>query len=163
MTPNQFKIKVETSSYKNETLLTDNRYLCELGKNVGEVKAARWDTNYYLGSLYAEIHTASVNHPLQGSGSVTLPDGVWDVIDNQLKGKIGNRDSEVIQNIVIAYLMERDYLMKPKEKSASIDQVAGELDIHDAMITLLVELLERKGILKQEEWKQNIKKQVALK
>ena len=40
---------------------------------------------------------------------------------------------------------------------------AGELDIHDAMITSLVEVLERKGILKQEEWEQNIKKQVALK
>ncbi len=94
---------------------------------------------------------------------VTLPDGVWEVIDKQLKGKVGNGDSEVIRNIVIAYLMERDYLMKPKEKSASIDQVAGELDVHDAMITSLVELLERKGILKQEEWEANIKKQVELK
>jgi metal-responsive CopG/Arc/MetJ family transcriptional regulator len=94
---------------------------------------------------------------------VTLPDGVWEVIDNQLKGKIGNGDSEVIRNIVIAYLMERDYLTKPKEKSGSIDQIAGEIDIHDAMITSLVELLERKGILKQEEWEQNIKKQVELK
>ncbi|MFB3889904.1 MAG: hypothetical protein ACE14S_10470 [Candidatus Bathyarchaeia archaeon] len=94
---------------------------------------------------------------------VTLPEGVWDVIDNQLKGKLGNGDSEVIRNIVVAYLMERDYLTKPKEKSASMDQVAGELDIHDAMITSLVELLERKGILKQEEWEQNIKKQVELK
>jgi len=94
---------------------------------------------------------------------VTLPEGVWEVIDKQLKGKIGNGDSEVIRNIVIAYLMERDYLMKPKEKSATMDQVAGELDIHDAMITSLVELLERKGILKQEEWEQNIKKQVELK
>jgi len=53
--------------------------------------------------------------------------------------------------------------MKPKEKSASMDQIAGELDIHDAMITSLVEVLERKGILKQEEWEQNIKKRVALK
>ena len=94
---------------------------------------------------------------------VTLPDGVWDVLDNQLKGKIGNGDSEVIRNIVIAYLMERNYLTKPKEKPTSIDQVAGESDIHDAMITSLVELLERKGILKQEEWEQNIKKQVDLK
>ena len=33
------------------------------------MKAAQWDTNYYPGSLYAEIHTASVTHPLQGSGS----------------------------------------------------------------------------------------------
>jgi hypothetical protein len=58
-------------------------------------------------------------------------------------------------------LMERDHLMKPKEKSASMNQIAGELDIHDAMISSLDELLERKGILKQEEWEQNIKKQEA--
>jgi len=51
--------------------------------------------------------------------------------------------------------------MKPKEKSASMNQIAGELDIHDAMISSLDELLERKGILKQEEWEQNIKKQEA--
>lgn len=94
---------------------------------------------------------------------VTLPDGVWEAIDKQLKGKIGNGDSEVIRNIVVSYLMERGYLLKPKEKSASMDQVAGELDVHDAMITSLVEVLERKGILKQEEWEQNIKKHVALK
>jgi len=94
---------------------------------------------------------------------VTLPDGVWQVIDEQLKGKIGNGDSEVIRNIVTTYLLERGYLLKPKEKSASVDQIAGELDIHDAMITSLVEVLERKGILKQEEWEQNIKKHVALK
>ena len=94
---------------------------------------------------------------------VSLPREVWQVIDEQLKGKIGNGDSEVIRNIVMAYLLERGYLLKPKEKPASTDQIAGELDIHDAMITSLVAVLERKGILKQEEWEQNIKKRVALK
>lgn len=94
---------------------------------------------------------------------VTLPEGVWEVIDNQLKGKIGNGDSEVIRNIVISYLMERGYLLKPKEKSASMDQIAGELDIHDSMITSLAEVLEKKGIMTEAEWEQNIKKHVALK
>jgi DNA-binding MarR family transcriptional regulator len=94
---------------------------------------------------------------------VTLPEGVWEVIDKQLKGKIGNGDSEVIRNIVLSYLIERGYLLKPQGKPASMDQIAGELDIHDSMITSLVEVLERKGILKQEEWEQNIKKHVALK
>ena len=94
---------------------------------------------------------------------VTLPEGIWEVIDKQVKGKIGNGDSEVIRNIVTAYLLERGYLLPSKAKSASTDQIAGELDIHDAMITSLVEMLERKGILKQEEWEQNIKKRVALK
>jgi len=94
---------------------------------------------------------------------VSLPEGVWEVIDEQLKGKIGNGDSEVIRNIVLSYLIERGYLLKPKEKPASMDQIAGELDIHDSMITSLAEVLERKGVLTQEEWEQNIKKRVALK
>jgi hypothetical protein len=94
---------------------------------------------------------------------VSLPEGVWQVIDEQLKGKIGNGDSEVIRNVVVAYLLERGYILNPKEKSASMDQIAGELDIHDSMITSLAEVLERKGILTQKEWEQNIKKRVALK
>jgi Mn-dependent DtxR family transcriptional regulator len=69
-------------------------------------------------------------------------------------------DSEVIRNIVVAYLMECGYLMKPKEKSTSMDMVAGELDIHDAMITSIVELLEEKGLLKTQEWDQKIKRKV---
>lgn len=92
---------------------------------------------------------------------VSLPEGVWQVIDEQLKGKIGNGDSEVIRNIVMAYLLERGYLLKPKEKPAPIDQIAGELDIHDSMITLLVEILEEKGQLKYSEWENRLKRKVS--
>jgi hypothetical protein len=94
---------------------------------------------------------------------VTLPDGVWTVIDEKVKDSLGRGDSEVIRNIVMTYLLERGYLLKPLEIPKSTDQIAGELDVHDAMITSLVEVLERKGILKQEEWEQNIKKKVELK
>jgi hypothetical protein len=34
----------------------------------------------------------------------------------------------------------------------------SELDVVDAMITSLAELLEEKGIITQEEWEQRIKK-----
>lgn len=61
---------------------------------------------------------------------VSLPDGVWKVIDEELKGKIGDGDSEVIRNVVLSYLTERGYLLKPKNLT-STDQIAGELDIHD--------------------------------
>lgn len=88
---------------------------------------------------------------------VSLPEGVWQVIDEQLKGKIGNGDSEVIRNMVVAYLLERGYLLNPKTKSASMDQIAGELDIHDSMITSLAEVLEKKGILTQEEWEDSVR------
>jgi hypothetical protein len=91
---------------------------------------------------------------------VSLPEGVWKVIDEELKGKIGNGDSEVIRNVVVSYLTERGYLLKPREK-ASTDQIAGELDIHDSMITSLAEVLEEKGILTQTEWENKVKKKIA--
>jgi len=92
---------------------------------------------------------------------VTLPEGVWEVIDEQLKGKLGNGDSEVIRNIVMAYLLERGYLLNPKEKPASINQIAGELDIHDSMITSLAEVLEQKGLITQAEWENKVKKKIS--
>ena len=100
---------------------------------------------------------------------VTLPDGVWKVIDKELKGKIGDGDSEVIRNLVIAHLTERNYLLKPKgkveeaERPVSIEQIAGELDMHDSMITSLVELLEEKGQVRYDEWEKRIKRKLQVK
>jgi len=93
---------------------------------------------------------------------VSLPEGVWKVIDEELKGKVGNGDSEVIRNVVLSYLTERGYLLKPKKEHISMNQIAGELDIHDSMITSLAELLEEKGVLTQKEWEKHIKKRVAI-
>ena len=41
-----------------------------------------------------------------------LPDGAWKIIEKKLKGKIGERGSEIIRNIVLAYLSEKGYLKK---------------------------------------------------
>jgi len=38
---------------------------------------------------------------------VYLPDGVGKIIDDELKGNIGDGDSKVIRNIVITHLTER--------------------------------------------------------
>lgn len=45
---------------------------------------------------------------------VSLPEGIFNIITN-LKGKIGESDSEVVRNIVIAYLSEKGYLTKEKQ------------------------------------------------
>ncbi len=95
---------------------------------------------------------------------VTLPDGLWKVIDKELKGKIGDGDSEVIRNIVIAHLTEKGYLLPAKKGAGTqIDQIAGELDMHDAMVEALVELLEEKGQIKYSDWENRIKKKVKQK
>ncbi len=45
---------------------------------------------------------------------VSIPDGTWKIIEKDLIGKIGEKESEVIRNIVMAYLSEKGYL-KSKE------------------------------------------------
>jgi len=91
---------------------------------------------------------------------VTLPEGVWKIIDKELKGKIGDGDSEVIRNIVITHLTERGYLLQPKNQSSQTEQIATELNIHDDMITALAELLEEKGIIKSNEWDKRTQKKL---
>ncbi len=55
---------------------------------------------------------------------VSLPDGVWKIIDNELKGQIGDGNSELIRNIAIAYLTEKGYLLKGNKQQN--DQLAAE-------------------------------------
>ena len=43
---------------------------------------------------------------------VSTPDGAWKIIEKELKGKIGEWDSEIIRNIVLAYLSEKGYLKR---------------------------------------------------
>jgi hypothetical protein len=93
---------------------------------------------------------------------VSLPDGVWNIIDTDLKGQIGDGDSEVIRNLVISYLTEKGYLLKGKAnpEQQQTEQIASELDIHDTMITALTELLEEKGQLNPEEWEKRVQKKL---
>lgn len=90
---------------------------------------------------------------------VTLPDGVWKVVDS-LKGTLGDGDSEVIRNIVIAHLTEKGYLLKPKSGKSDTDSIAGQLDMQDAMIESLAEVLEEKGALSVGEWERRIKRKL---
>jgi len=46
---------------------------------------------------------------------VSLPSGIWEIINNDLRGKIGESDSEVVRSVVIAYLSEKGYFNKKVE------------------------------------------------
>jgi DNA-binding HxlR family transcriptional regulator len=50
--------------------------------------------------------------------------------------------------------------MTEKIKKESVKELAQEIDVLDHMLTSLVEVLEEKGILKQEEWEQKIKAKI---
>jgi metal-responsive CopG/Arc/MetJ family transcriptional regulator len=43
---------------------------------------------------------------------VSLPDGIWEIIENDLKGKMGEGNSDIIRSIIIAYLSEKGYMDK---------------------------------------------------
>jgi hypothetical protein len=49
-----------------------------------------------------------------------LPDGVWNAIDKDSKGQIGDGDSEVNRNVVIEYLMLKGYLFVKKISLSNI-------------------------------------------
>ena len=46
---------------------------------------------------------------------VSLPSGIWEIINTDLRGKIGESDSEVVRSVVIAYLSEKGYFNKKVE------------------------------------------------
>ncbi|MBS3156711.1 CopG family transcriptional regulator [Candidatus Woesearchaeota archaeon] len=41
---------------------------------------------------------------------VSIPDGSWRIIEKKLKGRLGDKDSEVVRNIVLSYLSEKGYI-----------------------------------------------------
>lgn len=41
---------------------------------------------------------------------VSIPEGTWKIIEKKLKGRIGEKDSEIVRNIVLAYLSEKGYI-----------------------------------------------------
>lgn len=51
--------------------------------------------------------------------------------------------------------------MSQKTRKDLTKELAQELDVFDKMLTTLVELLEEKGILTQEEWENKIKSKVT--
>ena len=49
--------------------------------------------------------------------------------------------------------------MMAKKSKDLLREIAEEVDVFDDMLTALVELLEEKGFLTQEEWEEKIKKE----
>jgi DNA-binding HxlR family transcriptional regulator len=47
-----------------------------------------------------------------------------------------------------------------KKKQESIKDLKDEIDVLDHMLTALVETLEEKGVLTQEEWEEKIKTKI---
>ncbi len=70
---------------------------------------------------------------------VSLPDGAHDVI-RDLKGTLGDTSSEVVRNLVVAYLVEKGYLLKSKVP-ADKQSVGQAINMHDISIAALITVL----------------------
>lgn len=94
---------------------------------------------------------------------VTLPDGVWKVIDKELKGKIGDGDSEVIRNLIITHLAEKGYLLPSKDHPTQFTQIADEIEMLDTMVNALAEIMEEKGHMRYSDFESRIRKKLTAK
>ncbi len=45
---------------------------------------------------------------------VSLPDKVYEIIQKELKGTMGESSSEIVRAIIVAYLSEKGYLEKSR-------------------------------------------------
>jgi hypothetical protein len=97
---------------------------------------------------------------------VTLPKGIWAIIKNDLKGRIGDSDSEVIRNIVISYLTEKGYfeaenVMQSKDEEDVEIGTEKRLDFNEAMVLAIAEILIDKDIITGESWTEKTNKKYA--
>lgn len=90
---------------------------------------------------------------------VSLPDGIWKILDKDFKGKMGEGDSEVIRNMIVAYLSDRGYFVT-KKGGNSVPEIFNRLFILENMIESLVETLEEKKALRQTEWEDKVSKKM---
>ncbi len=81
---------------------------------------------------------------------VSLPDELFEIMKTKLMGKFGESDSEIIRNIVIAYLSEKGYLSNKDDED----------NIKDEMIMALVEALEEKRIITGKDIDKTVRKRL---
>jgi len=86
---------------------------------------------------------------------------VWKVIDKELKGKIGDGDSEVIRNLVITHLTEKGYLLPAKNHPSQFTQIGDEIEMLDTMVNVLAEIMEEKGHMRYSDFEARIRKKLA--
>jgi hypothetical protein len=91
---------------------------------------------------------------------VSLPEGAWDIIHNELKGQLGDGDSEIIRNIVIAYLSDKGYFVNDKS-STSLADLDDRIVVMEAMINTMVTVLEEKKITDSHVFENLMRKHIA--
>lgn len=88
---------------------------------------------------------------------VSLPDEIYDIIKKTYEGRLGDSESEVIRNMVIAFLSQRGEFVT--EESIGIKDRMALLETY---IEVLIEALEDKGSIRASDIDAKMKKKVGI-
>lgn len=90
---------------------------------------------------------------------VSIPDGVWKIINRDYKTKMGESESEIIRTIVISFLSDKGYFVNSKGYEDT-NEIHTKIDVLQNMIQSMMELFEEKGTITFAEWEARLKKKV---
>ena len=90
---------------------------------------------------------------------VSLPSGIWDILDRDFKESLGMGDSEVIRTIVINYLSEKGYFVNEKGIN-TMEDVNTRIESLANMVIALTEELEENGDITQSALENRIRKKL---
>ena len=82
--------------------------------------------------------------------NIDLPVELWEIIDKEFKLN-GETDSEILCNIIRNHLAEHGFHANI-QSLAHGHGIKDYLDLHEAMIMSVIELLENKGLATYQEW-----------
>ncbi|MBI3860224.1 MAG: hypothetical protein HY296_08375 [Thaumarchaeota archaeon] len=82
-----------------------------------------------------------------------MPDGVWRILDNELKGKLGGSRSEVIRSLIVNYLIDEGYVVATAPTPVQ-RRLASEIATLGGKLAALSQALEDKGLLRRAEWEE---------
>jgi len=72
-------------------------------------------------------------------------------------------DTQVLcERLLLVGYLGKDTSQKVENMKKSEKELAEEIDLLDTMLSSLVELLEEKGVLTQQEWEKRIKERVVI-
>jgi hypothetical protein len=95
---------------------------------------------------------------------VSLPDGVWSILKKEYLGNLGDSESEVVRNIVIAYLSDHGYFVNEKGQGVSdkaLKEVNNKLMIAENLIESIIDALEEKGHITFDDVDKIMKKRIS--
>jgi hypothetical protein len=89
-----------------------------------------------------------------------LPEGVWNILKRDYMDRVGDSESEVIRNIVIAYLSDKGYFINSKGQEDA-QEIKDKLLVTESLLESVIDALEEKTEVTYEDIDRIMKKKIA--